>query len=165
MRRGVAFLVALSLCASSGGATAEGTAPSPAPVAITAVAITGQVEHPATYAIADLASHPTLEVDGAREGGATSQYTGTLLWPLLATAKLISGPDRGSRLQHVLLVRGADGYAVTLAIGELDPLFEGKQVIIATKQDGVALAALRLLVPGDKHAARNVRDLVSIEVR
>ncbi len=141
------------------GATATGVAQSPA------VEISGRVETAASYTEEALASAPVVEVDGAREGGARSHYTGALLWPLIVAAKPVDAAGKGGKLQHVLLARGADGYAVVLAIGELDPNLEGKQVIIATTQDGAKLAAPRLVVPGDKHAARNVRDLVAIEVR
>ena len=48
---------------------------------------------------------------------------------------------------------------------ELDPNFEGKQVLVAYAQDGKPLPALRLVIPADAHAGRNVRDVVAIEVR
>jgi DMSO/TMAO reductase YedYZ molybdopterin-dependent catalytic subunit len=129
------------------------------------MSIGGRVETPATYTMSALASLPALEVQAPREGGAISDYVGTPLWPLLAAAKPVDGPGRGAHLQHALLARGADGYAVLLAIGEIDPGFEGKPVIIAYKQDGAVLAAPRLVVPGDHRAGRNVRELVSIDVQ
>ena len=33
-------------------------------------------------------------------------------------------------------VTGADGYVVALAVGELDPEFEGKSVLVAYARDG-----------------------------
>jgi hypothetical protein len=59
------------------------------------------------------------------------------------------------------------GYAVALAIGELDPHYEGKSVILAyAGGDPPATAAqLRLVVPGDVHGGRSVRDVAAIEVR
>ena len=136
-----------------------------AQVAVAQVTITGQVQQATSYSAEQLASMPAVEVQGAREGGATSTYAGPVLWPLVEAAKPIDGPDRGAHLQHVLLARGADGYAVALALGEIDPGFEGKHIIIATKQDGAPLPAPRLVVPGDHRAGRNVRELVAIEVR
>lgn len=129
------------------------------------VAITGRVETPERYTAERLAAMPMVSVHGTREGGAAAAYVGVALWPLLEAAKPLDGPERGSHLQHVLIARGADGYAVALAIGELDPGFEGKPVIIALTLDGAPLAQPRLVVPGDKRAGRNVRDLVAIEVR
>jgi hypothetical protein len=54
---------------------------------------------------------------------------------------------------------------VALAIAEIDPGFEGKQVLIATTQDGKKLAAPELVVPGDRRAGRRVHDLTGIEVQ
>ena len=64
-----------------------------------------------------------------------------------------------------MLARGQDGYAVALAIGELDPNFEGKQVLIAYAQDDKPLPGLRLVVPADIRGGRGVHDLAAIEVR
>lgn len=156
MRRRVAL--ALLLCLAAAPAGAQNTA--------SAVAIGGRVSQPARYEAAALSAMPAVEVQAAREGGATARYAGPLLWPLLEAAQPIDDAGtRGAHLQHVLLARGADGYAVALAVGEVDPGFEGKSVIIAVMQDGAALAAPRLIVPGDRRAGRNVRDLVAIEVR
>jgi hypothetical protein len=129
------------------------------------VQITGRVAQAQSYSMQALASMPAVEVSASREGGAVSRYVGAPLWPLIAAAGPVDGPERGAHLQHVLVARGADGYAVVLAIGEVDPGFEGKQVIVAYKQDDALLPAPRLVVPGDKRAGRNVRDLVAIEVR
>ena len=63
------------------------------------------------------------------------------------------------------MARGRDGYTVALSIAELDPSLEGKQVLIATARDGKPLGGLELIVPGDKRAARQVHDLLAIEVQ
>ena len=131
------------------------------------LAIQGQVEHPRTLALADLKALPPVTVQVEHAHGQDAQretFTGALLWPLLAAA----GPvDAGKRtfLQHTLLARGQDGYAVALAIGELDPNFEGKQVLVAYAQDGKPLPGLRLVVPADTRGGRSVHDLVAIEIR
>lgn len=54
---------------------------------------------------------------------------------------------------------------MALSIGEIDPRMEGKPVLIAVTRDGEPVNDLRLVVPGNVHAARSVRDLASIEVR
>ncbi len=93
-------------------------------------------------------------------------YTGPLLWTLVRAAQPVDEPGSGNTaLQHTFLARGQDGYAVALSIGEIDPRMEGKQVVVANARDGQPMATLRLVVPGDLHAARSVRDLVAIEVR
>ena len=128
------------------------------------VEISGQVQHPVTFSVEGLAALPPVDVQAMRENGAMATYVGPLLWPMLSDAGLVDAPGKGAHLQHIFVARGADGYAVAVAVGEIDPGFEGKPVIIATKQDGVILAAPRLVVPGDHKAGRAVRDLVAIEV-
>lgn len=154
-RRAAIVLLALGAFAAPGWAQAPAAR----------VSIGGRVATPSSYTIGALAALPSVEVQAAREGGTMASFVGPLLWPLLETAKLLDGTERGAHLQHALVARGADNYAVLLALGEIDPQFEGKPVIIAYKQDGVVLAAPRLVVPGDHRAGRNVRDLVSIDVQ
>lgn len=126
--------------------------------------IAADVQRPETYAPDRLATLSTGDVQAAREGSATTTDTGPGLWPLIEVAKPVDGPAKDVHLQHGLLARGADGYAVALPLAELDPSFTGKQVIIALKQDAAALAAPRLDVPGDRRAGQDVRDLVAIEI-
>jgi len=132
------------------------------------LAISGRVEQPRTLALADLQALPPVVVEvtyATARGPQAATYTGALLWSLLTAAAPVDEPGRNTHLRHTLLAHGKDGYAVAVAIGELDPHMEGKQVIVAYAQDGKPLPSLRLVVPGDSHAGRSVRDLVSIEVR
>jgi len=132
------------------------------------LAVQGRVELPRTLSLADLQAVPPVTVQipiEAAHGGGMATYTGAPLWTLLQAAKPIDEPGRRTTLQHTLLARGQDGYAAALAIGELDPHFEGKQVLVAYAQDGKPLPGLRLVLSGDTRAGRNVRDLVTIEVR
>jgi hypothetical protein len=50
---------------------------------------------------------------------------------------------------------------VALALGELDPNYEGKLVILAYEggEPPASSTALRLVVPGDVHGGRSVRDV------
>ena len=59
-----------------------------------------------------------------------------------------------------------DGYHAVLAVGEIAPEFEAKQVILSERMDGKPLDAdhLRVVVPLDKRGSRSVRDVVRIEV-
>ena len=129
------------------------------------VEIVGNVVQPLSLTIEALAARSTVAVRSAREHGEMATYIGPLLWPLLAEAHLRNGPERGATLQHVIFARGADGYAVAVAIGEIDPDFADKPVIIALQQDGASLPQPRLVVPGDRKPGRAVRDLVTLEVR
>ncbi len=133
------------------------------------LAISGSVTHPQLLSEAALEKLPAthVQVTTAGEHGPPKQsgYDGVLLWPLLDTAGLIDAPGKKTKPQHVFLAKGADGYAVALSIGEIAPMYEGKQVLVAYAQDGKMLDELKLVVPGDKRAARFVHDLVAIEVR
>ena len=132
------------------------------------VALTGQVEHPRTLALADLRALPPVTVSVAQvtgKGVQKASYTGALLWTLVNDAHPTDPPGERTHLQHTFLLRGRDGYAVAVSMGELDPDYEGKQVLVAYAKDGQPLAEPRLVVPADSHAGRGVRDLVSIEVR
>lgn len=143
-------------------ATAQDSPPS------AGLTVQGRVEHARTLTLADLQAMPSVTLDveyTTSKSPRKDSFTGTLLWTLVTSAGPVDEPGGRSGLQHTLLARGKDGYAVALAIGELDPHFEGKQVLIAYAQDGKPLPGLRLVVPADAHAGRGVHDLVAIEVR
>ena len=132
------------------------------------LALQVRLTHPRTIRLNELQGMPAVTVEVSHAGAKgveTSRFTGALLWTLLNGAGLVDENGPRTHLQHTLHARGRDGYGVALAIGELDPNFEGKQVLVAYEQDGRALAGLRLIVPADARAGRSVRDLVSIEVR
>ena len=89
------------------------------------------------------------------------------LWTVLSLTPFADDPRKNAKLQHAILVTGHDGYAVALSVGEIDPDFEGKQVILAVSRDGRSLESsggIRLVVPGDHHGGRAVRDVVAIQV-
>lgn len=132
--------------------------------------LTGTVKTPLTLDEATLNKLPvaSVEVSYARASGSSKgTYTGVLLWDLLAKAELVNETGTNTRLKHTLLVTSRDGYAVTVALGELDPAYGNKKVLVAYKgsDDVPSFDHLRLLVPGDIHAGRAVRDIASIEVR
>ena len=99
-------------------------------------------------------------------GPEQANYTGALLWSVLELAEMLGG-DRRARLRRTIMVTGRDGYIAVLALAEIDPEFEGKQVLLAYRRDGQPIEGrtLRLVVPGDRHGGRSVRDVVRIELR
>jgi len=132
------------------------------------MSLEGRVAHPRTYTAAELERLPstTVEVSFATgHGPERATYTGELLWTLIDGAGLVDEPGTRTHLLHTIVARGRDGYAVALAVGELDPGFEGKPVIVAYARDGKPSEGLRLVVPNDKRGGRSVTDLVSIEVK
>jgi hypothetical protein len=99
-------------------------------------------------------------------GPEQARYTGARLWAVLQQAGVL-GTDPRARVRQVVAVTGRDGYVAVLALAEIDPEFEGKQVLLATQRDGRPLdrQELRLVVPGDRRGGRSVRDVVRIELR
>jgi hypothetical protein len=115
----------------------------------------------------DLRALPSAQVIAdfvTDQGQEKGSYRGPLLWSVLDKAGVTDGTVKGAHLRHTVLVVGRDGYGVSIAMGEIDPKFEGKQIILAIEKDGKALGAPRLVVPGDHHGGRAVRDVVRVEV-
>jgi DMSO/TMAO reductase YedYZ molybdopterin-dependent catalytic subunit len=164
-------LLALAGPASAQAAAPPGTADGAA--AAPAVMLSGQIRLPRILTLADLQALPPVTVElpvAAAQGPRRISCTGALLWPLLQAAAPVDEPGRATQHRHTVLAQGRDGCAVAVAFGELDPHLEGKQVLIAYAQDGrplpaPRLPATRLVVPGDSHAGRAVRDLVTVEIR
>jgi hypothetical protein len=110
----------------------------------------------------------TIEVSYATASGtAKGSYTGVLLWDILKKAQLVNADGTNARLRHTLLVTARDGYAVALAVGELDPAYGNRRVLLAYKSSDnrATVDHMRLLVPGDIHSGRAVRDVATIEVK
>jgi hypothetical protein len=144
-------------------------APIPAALAADPARLSGAVKTPLVLDNATLNGFPvaSVEVSFATASGSTKgTYTGVLVWDLLKKAELVNGSGKGATLRHTLLVTADDGYAVALALGELDPSYGNKKVLLAYKStdNSASFDHLRLLVPGDVHAGRAVHNVVSIEV-
>lgn len=141
------------------------------PACADGITIAGQVQRSETLTIADLQKLPPVSISASYltdRGPESAIYTGALLWSVLSQAGPIDAPGKNAKLRHTFLVTASDGYAVSLSEGELDPNYEGKSVILAYEKDGKpfdAEAGIRLVVPGDKHGGRAVRDVVRIDVQ
>jgi hypothetical protein len=140
----------------AGGACAAGPA---------SVQVSGMVAHPGPVALDGLKQVPVAASFQTMGGKQAHRWSGPLLLDVLAAASVTDEPGKKTHMRHVILARGADGYAVSVAIGEIEKVGEGKQVIVALTEDDKPLAAPRLVVPGDAHFARGVHDLVGLEVR
>jgi DMSO/TMAO reductase YedYZ molybdopterin-dependent catalytic subunit len=137
------------------------------PVPSTSVKLDGAVKTVATYSMADLAALPSASISLTIQGhdAASGSWKGVPLMTLIDKAGTVEEKGHGSYLQHVIIARGTDGYGVAIAIGEIEPKFEGKQAIVAYQKDGARLPSLRLIIPGDAHAGRDVRDLAELTLR
>ena len=129
------------------------------------VTMTGSVKTPLTLDNATLSAMPVASVS-ISYGSSNSTYSGVLLWDLLKKAELVPGEGKNPALRHTLLITAANGYSVAVAVGELDPGYGNKAILLAYHStDGSAsFDHLRLLVPGDVRGGRAVRDVVKIEV-
>jgi hypothetical protein len=97
------------------------------------------------------------------------QYSGVAVRELLTQAGVPAGDKlRGAALRDVVVVRARDDYAVTLTLADFDEAFGGRSILLADRVDGNLLSTnagpLRLIVPGDKKAARWARMVNKIEV-
>jgi hypothetical protein len=97
-----------------------------------------------------------------------TEWSGVSLVDLLRKAGAPSGKTlRGKAMALVVRVMASDGYVVVFSLGELDADFGKREVLIADRHAGQALGAdgpLRLVVVGDAHGARWVRNIERIEV-
>jgi hypothetical protein len=124
---------------------------------------------PQALTLDDIAALPTVSVtmpEAAPNGRQSRTFDGPLLWTVLAHLHLVDAEVYRDQVRQTVLLTGNDGYTAILAMGELSPAFENKQVIVAERMDGQKLGIdhLRVVVASDKHGGRSVRDLVRIQI-
>ena len=133
------------------------------------VMVDGSVARPTLFSVADLAALPShsLDVSSSTRGGATRHHVeaGPLLVDVLAKV----GPrfDRtvkNGEQRDVVVVTGADGYEAVLSYGEIAANFGNRPALLSLKEDGVVLAAPKLVIPGDVLAGRDVSQVVHVEL-
>ncbi len=117
---------------------------------------------------AQIVSAPHVMVN-VKDHDTPATFDGVPLAALLTTAGVQLGDKlRGQRLTEVLLVEAADGYKVAFALAEVDPAFATREIILADRKDGKPLEAkegpLRIVAPGDKRAARWVRQVTVLRI-
>ena len=161
MRRSryAAFLCAAVLTATSTASAAD----APAGAGLAGVTLDGAVAHPGPVDPASVARLPVLTLPVVHitgHGIAQDRPSGVLLWDLLQQAGPVDAAAKHAGLRHTLAVVGRDGYQVAFSFGELDPAGGADPVLLV-----VAAGAVRLVVPGDRTAARDVHDVVRMTVR
>jgi hypothetical protein len=129
------------------------------------VAVTGMVSHGGKIDLAALKQVTFSGSFNSMSGRQTHRWTGPLLLDVLDKAGMTDAPGKRTHMQHVILATGTDGYAAAIALGEIDPKGEGKQVIVALTQDGAPMKAPRLMVPQDASLTRCVHDLATLDVK
>jgi len=132
------------------------------------VLVDGQVRQPHSWTLAELKALAPVSAEVAYltgHGEEHVRFTGVPLWILLGEAKLADDTGKMPAIRHSVMVTGRDGYSALVSLGEFDPEFEGKEVLLAWQRDGKDLDTPQLVVPGDKRGGRYVRDVIKIEVR
>lgn len=116
----------------------------------------------------ELATLPRLDFEEA-DHGVMTRFEGVELRAILRLAA--AGPTdslRGPALRRVVVLIGADGYAATIALADVDPGLGARRVYVVNRANGRPLAAnqgpWRAVVVGDGRAARWVRQLQRIEL-
>ena len=133
----------------------------------------GKVTNPTTFDLNKLQTQPYHTTVWAfyRAGASfeAGEWTGVLLYDLLTQAQIILNPGVKNDLNRkVILVTGSDCYQQAFTMGELAPAIGGQhQVIVAFVKDGALLTDTgfaRIINPGDKSGARNVSNIIRIQV-
>ena len=116
----------------------------------------------------ELGKLPVTEVE-ASDHQAKHRYSGVLVRDILGLVGAPFGDAlRGKALSLVVRITANDNYTVVFALAEFDSGFSDRSIVLADKQDGEPLpdnaAPFRVVVPGDSHPARWIRQVKSIEV-
>jgi hypothetical protein len=134
-----------------------------------AIVVTGPSHAPVDLTVAELASLPKVRLQVAfltEHGPRAAFFEGPLLWAVLQKAGAIDPAKPREAASESIVIIGRDGYRAVLALGEIAPQFEGKQVLLAESIDDRPLGAghMRVVVPLDKRGGRSVREVTRIEV-
>jgi hypothetical protein len=157
--------------APAGGADqpSSGASPGPAATPNAVLSLGGSIKHPQRFDAEALRQLPaeTVQVSFQTERGPpTASFTGVRLWALLDQAGGIDDADKGAALHHLVKITGQDGYWIVISTGEIAPDFGAEPAMIAYQRDGAPLGGtgFRLVIPGDKHGGRSVRDVTAITI-
>jgi len=127
-------------------------------------------EKTVTITATEFAALPHVEMAMADHADEPERrFSGVPVRELLTQAGAPAGDKmRGAALITGVIVRCKDGYAVFFALAEFDENFSSRTIILADKENGEMLppssAPFRLVVPGDKRAARSCRQVTTIEI-
>lgn len=153
------WLVSIVLAAGIAAVTAGEASAFPRPHQPT-VSVAGAVTTPETYSVSQLEALPQMSFTVTRRswfGSRTYTDSGVSLEALV----LASGPTEPTGAKNALLrvtatVAGQWERSATFAVGELDSNFGNHPAYLALDENGRALPAPELVVPGDVNGARTV---------
>ena len=123
----------------------------------------------ATLSVSDLSKLPQQTVK-VTDHGTAATFEGVLLTDVLAKVDLPLGEKfHSTGASYYMLVEARDGYRAVFAWAELDSTFMDKSVYVVMKRDGKPLSEkdgpFQLVVPGEKRAARWVRQVTALRIR
>jgi hypothetical protein len=123
------------------------------------VRVEGAVGAPAEYSMSALSALATsnVQVRSHTDRAVSVETLVELAQPVLPQAK-------NAMLRVTVTVRGRDRSPVTFALGELDPNFGNHPAYLSVAEDGHALRAPELVVPGDSTEARFVERVDELAV-
>lgn len=136
----------------------------------------GKVNNPRNFTLDTLRGQPNQTTVWAfyRSGSSptgfeTGEWKGVLLYDLLLGAEVVLNPGiKNDLYRKIVLVTASDCYQQAFSLGELVPAIGGQhQIIVAYEKDGSLLDTsgfARIISPGDKSGARNVSNIVRIQV-
>lgn len=134
-----------------------------------ALLVQGVAGSSAALSLSDLAKLPQHTVK-AVDHGTEATFQGVLLSDVLSKVSLPSGEAfHSTAASYYLPVEAKDGYRVVFAWAELDPGFMDKPIYVVTMRDGKPLSdqegPFRLIAPGEKRAARWIREVTALKIR
>jgi DMSO/TMAO reductase YedYZ molybdopterin-dependent catalytic subunit len=135
--------------------------------------LTGLVQTPRTYTLADLQAYPSITMTaafGAGTGFQVGTFTGVSLWDLLQENRVLTDSTRNNdQNRKYVVATGSDNYETVFALAEIHPEFGAELVLIAYLRDGQPLGPsegmARVVITTDKRGGRLVSNLVRLEVR
>lgn len=155
--------------ASGADQPGSGAAPAAAATPNAVLSLEGRIKHPQRLDAEALRQLPAESVQVSFQtdrGPLTASFTGVRLWALLDRAGGIDDADKSAALHHLVRITGQDGYWIVISTGEIAPDFGAAPAMIAYQRDGAPLGGtgFRLVIPGDKHGGRSVRDVTAITI-
>ena len=119
-------------------------------------------------AASDLASLPRADLTIPGHEGTDRRFTGIPLRAVLERAGLDTAEVHGPDLARALLIEARDGYRVAFGLTDLDSAITGRAFLLAFAENGEPLGERlgpwQLVVPGDLHARRSVRQVAVIRI-
>jgi len=133
------------------------------------IELLGIGQNPITLTPDTLKSLPVVEMDvtfQTSKGPSSGHYKGVLFWDVLKANGAFEGVEHNQELKKVFVVKASDDYQIAFSVGEIHPDFGNTPMMLADQVDGKTFeGGYRIIMPGDTRGARNVRDVVGIEMR